>query len=62
MTQQPVDLAGLASLSSLDDPLRRRLYEFVTEHDEPVSRDQVAAAAGIGRTLAAYHQIGRTHV
>ena len=45
----------LASLSSLDDPLRRRLYEVVTSRTGPVSRDEAAAAAGIGRALAVYH-------
>lgn len=49
------DPDGLARLSTLDDPLRRRLYEYVAEHDDPVSRDQAAAATGTGRTLAAYH-------
>jgi predicted ArsR family transcriptional regulator len=47
--------ADLASLSSLDDPLRRRLYEVVTSRPEPVSRDEAASAAGIGRALAVYH-------
>jgi predicted ArsR family transcriptional regulator len=46
---------GLRALSSLDDPVRGRLYEFVSEHAEPVGRDEAAAAAGIGRPLAAYH-------
>jgi len=45
----------LASLSSLDDPLRRRLYEVVTSHPGPVSRDEAASEAGIGRALAVYH-------
>ena len=45
----------LASLSSLDDPLRRRLYEVVTGQPGPVSRDEAASAAGIGRALAVYH-------
>jgi len=47
--------ADLASLSSLDDPLRRRLYEVVTSQPGPVSRDEAASAAGIGRALAVYH-------
>jgi predicted ArsR family transcriptional regulator len=47
--------SGLAALSSLDDPVRRRLYEFVSGRAEPVGRDEAAAAAGIGRPLAAYH-------
>ena len=45
----------LASLSSLDDPLRRRLYEVVTSRPGPVSRDEAASEAGIGRALAVYH-------
>ena len=45
----------LASLSSLDDPLRRRLYEVVAGRPGPVSRDEAASATGIGRALAVYH-------
>jgi predicted ArsR family transcriptional regulator len=45
----------LASLSSLDDPVRRRLYEVVVRQTEPVGRDEAASAAGIGRALAVYH-------
>jgi predicted ArsR family transcriptional regulator len=45
----------LASLSSLDDPVRRRLYQVVARQAEPVGRDEAAAAAGIGRALAVYH-------
>jgi predicted ArsR family transcriptional regulator len=45
----------LASLSTLDDPVRRRLYEVVTRQPEPVGRDEAAAAAGVGRALAVYH-------
>jgi predicted ArsR family transcriptional regulator len=47
--------SGLAALSSLGDPVRRGLYEFVAGRAGPVSRDEAAAAAGIGRPLAAYH-------
>src|SRR5215471_3619207 len=45
----------LASLSSLDDPVRQRLYAAVSAGAKPVSRDDAANAAGIGRALAAYH-------
>jgi predicted ArsR family transcriptional regulator len=48
-------LNGIAGLSSLDDPVRRRLYEYVVSRDEPAARDDAAAAVGISRTLAAYH-------
>ncbi|MCQ4121554.1 helix-turn-helix transcriptional regulator [Rhodococcus tibetensis] len=54
-TPGSADPAVLAALSNLDDPLRRRLFEYVTEGDAPVSREQAAAAVEIGRTLAAYH-------
>src|SRR5580698_6042301 len=47
--------SGLAVLSSLEDPVRRRLYEFVSRSVQPVGRDEAAAAMGIGRPLAAYH-------
>jgi predicted ArsR family transcriptional regulator len=47
--------AGLAALSGLDDPVRGQLYEFVSGSAGPVGRDAAAAAAGIGRGLAAYH-------
>ena len=45
----------LASLSRLDDPVRRRLYQVVSGGSEPVGRDEAAAAAGVGRALAVYH-------
>jgi predicted ArsR family transcriptional regulator len=45
----------IGRLAALDDPLRRRLYDFVRSRAEPVSRDEAAQEAGIGRTLAAYH-------
>jgi predicted ArsR family transcriptional regulator len=47
--------ADLASMSCLDDGVRRRLYHFVSGANEPVGRDEAAAAVGIGRALAVYH-------
>lgn len=56
MKPSPSAEAGdVSALSSLDDPVRRRLYDYVCEQGGPVSRDEASAAAGIGRTLAAYH-------
>ncbi|WP_433614168.1 helix-turn-helix domain-containing protein [Dactylosporangium sp. CA-139114] len=43
------------ALAALADPRRRAVYEHVAAAGEAVSRDQVAAALGIGRTLAAHH-------
>jgi predicted ArsR family transcriptional regulator len=45
----------LASVAALEDPLRRRLYFYVVEQAEDVSRDQAAAALEISRHLAAFH-------
>src|SRR5262249_20312515 len=39
----------------LSDPVRARLYDFVTGRREPVGRDEAAAAVGIGRAIAVYH-------
>ncbi|MFI8091376.1 helix-turn-helix transcriptional regulator [Streptomyces sp. NPDC086080] len=54
-TNEDRDRDAISGLSSLDDPVRRRLYEYVRTRDEPVSREDAANAAGISRTLAAYH-------
>jgi predicted ArsR family transcriptional regulator len=45
----------LQALSALGDANRRRVYELVASRTRAVSRDEVAAEAGISRTLAAYH-------
>jgi len=47
--------ADLASVSCLDDPVRGRLYAWVSSRTEPAGRDEAAAAVGIGRALAIYH-------
>jgi predicted ArsR family transcriptional regulator len=52
---EPPRIPDLESVSSLDDPVRRRLYEYVSWQSAPVGRDEAAAAAGIGRALAVYH-------
>jgi predicted ArsR family transcriptional regulator len=49
------DRFGLTAVSSLEDPVRARLYQIVSASAEPTGRDEAAAAAGIGRPLAAYH-------
>jgi predicted ArsR family transcriptional regulator len=49
------DQSALTVVSCLDDPVRARLYEIVSASREPMGRDEAAAAAGIGRPLAAYH-------
>jgi predicted ArsR family transcriptional regulator len=48
-------LEDVEALSALGDPTRRRAYDHVCGQARPVGREEVAAALGIGRTLAAYH-------
>lgn len=45
----------LAALASLSDPLRRRLYGFVSSQDHAVGRDEAAAGVGVSRSAAAFH-------
>ena len=45
----------LEAVAALHEPTRRRLFEFVSGSDEPVSRDEAAEALGIGRPIAAFH-------
>jgi len=49
-------MPGLDALGALTDPTRRAVYEVVASAGpSPVSRDDVVAALGVGRTLAAFH-------
>ncbi|GAA1583230.1 helix-turn-helix domain-containing protein [Kribbella hippodromi] len=47
--------ADVQAVAVLEEPTRRRLYEYVVAHAEPVSRDDAANALGIPRTTAAFH-------
>src|SRR5438046_1196132 len=47
--------SGWDALHLLAEPTRRRVYEAVRAADEPITRDGVAEAVGIGRRLAAFH-------
>lgn len=46
------DIAGVACL---DEPVRRRLYDLVTEYGRPMSREQVATEAGVALHTAKFH-------
>jgi predicted ArsR family transcriptional regulator len=46
---------ALAAVAALDEPTRRRLYEYVVRQPEPVSRDDVAAALSVPRATVAFH-------
>jgi predicted ArsR family transcriptional regulator len=46
---------AIDEVAVLAEPVRRRLYSYVVDEAEPVSRDAAAGALGIGRPLAAFH-------
>jgi predicted ArsR family transcriptional regulator len=45
----------IASLTTLDDPVRAAIFFLVTRSDDPVTRDQAAKALEITRRTAAFH-------
>ena len=45
----------LAVVGLLDDPVRRRLYDWVVSQARPAGREEAAKALGITRALAAFH-------
>src|ERR687893_1189815 len=47
--------AQISAVAALDEPTRRRLYDYVVRQLEPVSRDDAVAALGLPRTTAAFH-------
>jgi predicted ArsR family transcriptional regulator len=51
----PAEPDGLDAVAALADGVRRTLYRFVAAQPGPVGKDEAAAHAGIGRSLAAYH-------
>ncbi|MGH3900308.1 MAG: helix-turn-helix transcriptional regulator [Pseudonocardiaceae bacterium] len=45
----------ISAISALDEPTRRRLYDYVMRQPAPVSRDDAAEAFELPRTTAAFH-------
>lgn len=48
-------MSDIEAIGLLQDPVRRRLYEYVAGQDHEVSRHEAAEAVGVQRTLAAFH-------
>ncbi|GGS62175.1 helix-turn-helix transcriptional regulator [Streptomyces cinerochromogenes] len=48
-------MKDIDSIALLQDPVRRRLYEYVAAQGREVGRNEAAEAAGVARTLAAHH-------
>ncbi|QNS02811.1 helix-turn-helix transcriptional regulator [Streptomyces xanthii] len=49
------DPGDIDAIAALQDPVRRRLYEYVAGQGREVGRNEAAEAAGVARTLAAHH-------
>ncbi len=47
--------AQISAIAALDEPTRRRLYDYVARQPEPVGRDDAAAALELPRATAAFH-------
>ncbi|MFH9728187.1 helix-turn-helix transcriptional regulator [Streptomyces sp. NPDC017254] len=45
----------IEAIAMLQDPVRRRLYEYVAAQGREVGRNEAAEATGVTRTLAAHH-------
>ena len=45
----------IEAIAALDEPARRRLYDYVAASGRAISRDEASGATGIGRPLAAFH-------
>ncbi|MEU6982257.1 helix-turn-helix domain-containing protein [Streptomyces sp. NPDC046324] len=48
-------MEDINAIAMLQDPVRRRLYEYVAAQGREVGRNEAAEAAGVARTLAAHH-------
>ena len=45
----------ISTVAALDEPTRRRLYEYVARARGPVGRAEASAAVGVSRPTAAFH-------
>lgn len=48
-------MRDIDAIAALQDPVRRRLYEYVAAQGREVGRNEAAEAVGVARTLAAHH-------
>ncbi|MCK1820912.1 helix-turn-helix domain-containing protein [Streptomyces sp. XM83C] len=48
-------MEDIDAIAALQDPVRRRLYEYVAAQGREVGRNEAAEATGVTRTLAAHH-------
>jgi predicted ArsR family transcriptional regulator len=55
MQEGEAEHQDIERVALLDEPARRRLYDFVSGQEAPVGRDRAAAETGMSRGLAAFH-------
>lgn len=55
MTDGSIEIDAVRAVSALEDPTRRRLFEFVRTSSRPVTREAAAETLGLSRKLAAFH-------
>ena len=55
MSEKVTVIDPIAAVALLDEPRRRRLYDYVAHAAKPVGRDEAAGALEISRELAAFH-------
>lgn len=55
MNDEPRVDDPISAVSLLDEPVRRRLYDWVAVQGRPVGREEAAGALGITRPLATFH-------
>ncbi|MCC9157897.1 transcriptional regulator [Streptomyces parvulus] len=48
-------MKDIDAIAVLQEPVRRRLYDYVTAQGREVGRNEAAEAVGVARTLAAHH-------
>ena len=55
MKDSPAAEDAVRAIALLDEPNRRRVFDFVTASSGPAGRDDTAAELGMSRELAAFH-------
>ena len=55
MTDMTPATDDIDAIALLDEPVRRKLYDWVVRQGRPVGRDEAATETGVSRALTAFH-------
>lgn len=55
MTDDDPATDDIDAIALLDEPVRRKLYDWVVRQGRPIGRDEASAGAGVSRALTAFH-------